>query len=310
MPSLTKARADHNTFDGWQCCVKRLISHPKCCCLECSGEGIPHQMPCSRWTLNGNTSNSCDGDRIWYNVGRIVAKGFIASFVTSHDGNVYLEFLLFVRALGGNHIGPTILHFNILNPIPTGRKDDLLDVSVSVLGQVRSSLLTIHNPTFQPLEYVLVDGKFRDAQNCNRILRPIEEPTRITPTVAHICDPSFVPSSLGTHAALRMSARREHPLLLIRILIGLFSKVVLRAFLRLHSAGLKVETMPPCGHNTSRSLSVDSFGVFPTSVIAPLAPEHVLYGVIWENVKVYNPWIYQLTVRLLTCFLYPQPNSC
>ena len=208
MPSLTKARADHNTFDDWQCCVKRLISHPKCCCLGCSGEGIPHQMPCSRWTLNGNTSNSCD------------------------------------------------------------------------------------------------------AQNCNRILRPIEEPTRITPTVAHICDPSFVPSSLGTHAALRMSARREHHLLLIRILIGLFSKVVLRDFLRLHLAGLKVETMPPCGHNTSRSLSVDSFGVFPTSVIAPLAPEHVLYGVIWENVKVYNPWIYQLTVRLLTCFLYPQPNSC
>jgi hypothetical protein len=196
-PSLAKVQDHKITLDDLRTCFKAVISSYKCRCGDCSAEPTEYQVIDHLFWDPSNTQLSCEVLGLWNTVGRIILKGISACFVTPGE-NVCFEFEDFNPLISGEFDRSLQFLFNIFfqqdysdahGAIPplSWRSSPIKnsDLHRQILGIITNKLegrwvpgcigissgasaifpATIQNPAFEPLEYVLVEGEFRDAQN-------------------------------------------------------------------------------------------------------------------------------------------------
>jgi hypothetical protein len=215
------------------------------------------------------------------NVALIIAKGFVACFVTPlgtscceinhfgiapHNSSVLGYLFGSLVPWRADHI-PRDLHNAILSIIARDfQKEDMSEyVGISSGG---SSIFptTIENPEFRPLEYLLVDGEFRDTHNRYKGLKTEPNSLYRPGEVKRICDPPIVPSSLGAHTSLTITARSQPDAPIIQLRFEISAKMFSLDFLQLHLSRFLVATAYSCDHDPRNPLSSRYDYVVPVSV--------------------------------------------
>jgi len=166
------------------------------------------------------------------------------------------------------------LHTSILGLLapkrPQGHFGDAKRLGVSS-GACSIFPSTIQNPLFQApqcIEYVIIDGRFHDEHNYYQVLTTDKCSRRRTSSKS-ILESPIVPSGLGVHTNLTLTARVIRDELSIRTKVQLSTKTVSLDFYNLHLAYMGVNIAPTCGHDTRNPLSRSPVPVTTTSVLAP-----------------------------------------
>jgi hypothetical protein len=130
---------------------------------------------------------------------------------------------------------------------------------------------TIVNPSFQMqrrIEYQLVDGQFQDEHgHCEYLIsdRGKKRPTATVP----ILDGLLIPSSLGTHTSLTMTARTVEKNLAIRTIVQISTKRLALDFYWRHIAYMSVTVAKGCYHDRRQPVQERHIEIVTTSVQAP-----------------------------------------
>jgi len=296
-PSFTIVQCD-KAYDDLCFSLADAVPSTACTCGRCFKAG--------RFTNDWMNSLSpytnrpvCKVADVWNAIDWFVTRGIAASFVTVVGENTCIRMSVDQGKSYKRNRG-SVLH-NIQNilapaehpsnrPRPLEQRFQIVDLHSAVLDLVSRFWMgekiigissgacsifptTIQNPVFespQRLEYILVDGRFHDEHNYYSVLVSdrCSKPRMASKTILE----TPIPSSLGVHTRLTLSARGGREELIIRALVQVSTKTKSIDFCKQHLAYMGVNIGTPCGHNTQNPLSHSSIPVVSTSVLAPALP--------------------------------------
>jgi hypothetical protein len=130
---------------------------------------------------------------------------------------------------------------------------------------------TIENPEFRSLQYLLVDGEFRDTHNRYKGFKTEQGyPLSNLQNGDRIYEPPIVPSSLGAHTSLTITARAHPEVPVIQLRFEISTKIFGLDFLKLHLNRFHIANAHSCDHDPRSPLSSRYDHVVPISVESPL----------------------------------------
>jgi len=250
-PSFEIVQCD-KAYDDLCVSLADAVPSTACKCGDCFKAGRftnawMHRQP-------SGTNPRCKVAGVWYAIDWFVTRGIVASFVTVTGENTCIRLAVdrVSRPRGG------VLHNirNLLAPAEYPRAHasfDVVDLHSAVLDLVsrfrRGEKIigissgacsifpnTIQNPVFdQRLEYILVEGRFHDEHNYYSVLRPAESCSLRRPASNTILE-TPIPSSLGVHTRLTLSAHGVREELIIRALVQVSTKTMSIDFYKQHLA--------------------------------------------------------------------------
>jgi len=297
-PSFEIVQCD-KAYDDLCVSLADAVPSTACKCGDCFEAGRftnawMHRKP-------SGTNPRCKVAGVWYAIDWFVTRGIVASFVTVTGENTWIRLavdrvstprggvLHNIRTLLAPaeypHVHKTTralvattsatfagfdvidLHSAVLDLVSRFRRGEKI-IGISS-GACSIFPTTVQNPVFdQGLEYILVDGRFYDGHNYYSVFRPADRCSGRRPASNTILE-TQIPSSLGVHTHLTLSARGDREDLIMRALVQVSTKIISLDFYHQHLAYMGVNIGTPCGHNTQNPLSHSSIPVVSTSVLAP-----------------------------------------
>ena len=272
--------------------VNALLSPSNCTCgrgvvQHGWGEAISVPVPSA-------LERKCPVSELWMSLGSICVSAIAALFVdygrntcfSLSDTSMNLKYALgvgcpyFFNYSEGNLVARSFssiyLHKAILGIVgPSGSLAPNGTIGASS-GSVSIYPINLESPSFTDsfiLRYRLVDGIFHDGKNFLRLietercdLRPLADSSLIQDGSTPI-----VPSYMGSHDTLTMTARMIPMGLSVRTGIQIDTHMVWVDFLAVHLATMSVSIAKPCAHNRNEALAERyANAVAVTSVAAPL----------------------------------------
>jgi hypothetical protein len=293
-------------------CVKiaEAVCPSVCTCKTCFHDG--------RFTLSKaferRSRRRCKVLKLWYIIDGLVTRGIVATFVSAKNNSS-------IR-LSSDQRSNLLTHiWNMFNPrseLDSTRNFRnvfyAVDLHATILDLVSkfkvswkeknigissgaSSIFaaTVQTPVFQNtkrLEYILADGQFHDEHNYYQTLT-CEHPRMRSLAITPLHNSTIIPSTLGAHTSLTLTARGVGNQLTIRTVVQMSSKTFPLDFYKQHMAYMSVIVASACGHNTRSPLSQNMFPVTPTSVAAPTRQQPDYIGNHYHAYHTYHDTVEQ-----------------
>ena len=259
-----------------------------------------------RHVLADSAISGCPVARVWDGIMTTIHLGVAAVFVTSNENATVLlsaEMMSRVQLTSAIMFGVArrvviprklmtwgysalALHKQILQLVTGDQQFDIEDIGTSS-GSSSIYPSTLQEPavTNPPcLEYKLMDGQFHDGRNyydnirdSNYVLWNSRKPLAVRGNDLDLSLSPIVPSSLGVHSNIMITARPAHRRLLIRMLIQIASKEVESSFLHAHFGYMSIRMAKNCSHNPRNPLDKAlNKKVLATSVAAAQGDESLI----------------------------------